>query len=180
MSRVASVLQRKTLAQAGFTPAEQVKSPVGVERVKRAEPKKKDTPKPQNVRILYSLPARAKIARSRASQAFCSAKPWRRRDSLPPSRLNHPSVWSEKSERNPKREPRPKDVALFLVRLKGLEPPVSRFVAAHSIQLSYRRIAVFLGQLKYNSTGKIKKQVFYFFLRVFITRRRPVSRPPRR
>ncbi len=27
----------------------------------------------------------------------------------------------------------------FLVRLKGLEPPVSRFVAAPSIQMSYRR-----------------------------------------
>ncbi len=27
-----------------------------------------------------------------------------------------------------------------LVRLKGLEPPISRFVAAHSIQLSYRRV----------------------------------------
>ena len=29
----------------------------------------------------------------------------------------------------------------FLVRLKGLEPPVSRFVAVHSIQLSYRRVS---------------------------------------
>lgn len=28
-----------------------------------------------------------------------------------------------------------------LVRLKGLEPPVSRFVAVHSIQLSYRRMS---------------------------------------
>ena len=31
-----------------------------------------------------------------------------------------------------------------MVRLEGLEPPVSRFVAAHSIQLSYRRIFLVL------------------------------------
>ena len=30
----------------------------------------------------------------------------------------------------------------YLARLEGLEPPVSRFVAAHSIQLSYRRISL--------------------------------------
>ena len=41
---------------------------------------------------------------------------------------------------------------LFLARLKGLEPLISRFVAVHSIQLSYRRIFLFAKQLRYNST----------------------------
>ena len=35
----------------------------------------------------------------------------------------------------------------FLVRRKGLEPPTYWFVASHSIQLSYRRIARFLSAL---------------------------------
>ena len=30
-----------------------------------------------------------------------------------------------------------------MARLEGLEPPISRFVAAHSIRLSYRRIRHF-------------------------------------
>ena len=45
-----------------------------------------------------------------------------------------------------KRKSRPKG-QLFLVRRKGLEPPTYWFVASHSIQLSYRRIARFLSAL---------------------------------
>ena len=43
-----------------------------------------------------------------------------------------------------------------MVRRKGLEPLTYWFVASHSIQLSYRRIA-----LEYNSTRCSKMQVFF-------------------
>ena len=49
--------------------------------------------------------------------------------------------------------------ASFLVRQKGLEPPTFWFVAKHSIQLSYWRIA--LSALNYSSTGYGKKQAFF-------------------
>ncbi len=48
-----------------------------------------------------------------------------------------------------------------MVRLEGLEPPVSRFVAAHSIQLSYRRLSHQL-MPKYNSMYNFKMQVLFF------------------
>lgn len=46
----------------------------------------------------------------------------------------------------------------FLARLEGLEPPISRFVAVHSIQLSYRRTS-----LMYTSTSAPKMQVLFRF-----------------
>ena len=65
-SGVPSVLRSKTLAQAEFSFAEQEKSD-------RAPAKSK---------ILWGC------AGSPASQAFCGAKPWRRRNSFPPSKRN--------------------------------------------------------------------------------------------
>ena len=65
-SGVPSVLRSKTLAQAEFSFAEQEKS----ERV------------PAKSKILWGC------AGSPASQAFCRAKPWRRRNSVSPSKRN--------------------------------------------------------------------------------------------
>ncbi len=48
---------------------------------------------------------------------------------------------------------------VFLVRQKGLEPPTFWFVAKHSIQLSYWRIA--LSALDYSSTPLLKMQAFF-------------------
>ena len=47
----------------------------------------------------------------------------------------------------------------FLVREKGFEPPTFWFVAKHSIQLSYWRIALLT--LKYDSTDFLKKQALF-------------------
>ena len=55
-------------------------------------------------------------------------------------------VEKPKRKKRVKRKSRPKG-QLFLVRRKGLEPPTYWFVASHSIQLSYRRIARFLSAL---------------------------------
>ena len=49
----------------------------------------------------------------------------------------------------------------LLVRQKGLEPPTYWFVASHSIQLSYWRI-LHSQVLKYNSTGILKMQAFFY------------------
>ena len=46
-----------------------------------------------------------------------------------------------------------------MVRQKGLEPPTFWFVAKHSIQLSYWRIAFLT--LRYNSTGGEEMQVLF-------------------
>ncbi len=64
-----------------------------------------------------------------------------------------------------------------MARPKGLEPPISRFVAAHSIQLSYGRIsATFLKALKDNSTHKYKMQELFLkdLEKLFFSLRQPV------
>jgi hypothetical protein len=86
-SCAASVLRSKTLAQAEFTSAEQVQSPKGGGGCRPPEPKMRQ---------------RA-AGRGRAQQAFCGAKPWRRRNSLPPSKCNHQRVEAAAGRRNPKK-----------------------------------------------------------------------------
>lgn len=48
---------------------------------------------------------------------------------------------------------------LFLVRLKGFEPPTYWFVASHSIQLSYSRVFLLRKQLVYYSAFYLERQV---------------------
>ena len=56
---------------------------------------------------------------------------------------------------------------LFLVRLKGFEPPTFWFVAKHSIQLSYSRIC--FSQLSHNNTLLREMQaIFSIFSEFFL------------
>ena len=47
-------------------------------------------------------------------------------------------------------------ISLLIARLEGLEPPISRFVAAHSIRLSYRRM-IFVFHRKPQSSRSISR-----------------------
>ena len=51
---------------------------------------------------VHSTPE-SKIAGSPASQAFCNAKPWRRRNLLPPSKCNHRRAEHPAGVRSPKK-----------------------------------------------------------------------------
>ena len=60
----------------------------------------------------------------------------------------------------------PNGITLLMVRRKGLEPLTYWFVASHSIQLSYRRIALkrlsILAQLKEKSKSFFEKRINFF------------------